>query len=257
MKTRLYLFCLIMIAATALHARSTSKEIAISLSPKICKVINKALASGSIPTPEQVAKDAYCAKLLMEQHAPSGAITIFGSARAKPGMESYDMTREFAKLWTKSYGNEFPIMTGGGPGIMEAGNLGATEAKGKSLAIGSHFLGGQEKPNRYSSYGYMSYSFAQREADLVDYAAAIVVAPGGFGTEWEIFESLSKMQTRKKAPVPLVLLGGKKHWQTLWNRVQHLDQIKTISHADLSLITFADDAQSAVKVIAKHLKKTK
>ncbi|SMF52441.1 LOG family protein [Pseudobacteriovorax antillogorgiicola] len=252
MKTNLYLLSIASTWAFNLQALELRKEVAIKLSPKICHVINKAVPDGVIPTPQQVAKDAYCAANLMAEHAPYGAITIFGSARAKPGMESYDLTREFARQWTTGF-SKYPIMTGGGPGIMEAGNRGAHEAKGKSLAIGSHFAGGQEKPNQFTTHGYMSYSFAQREADLVDYAAAIVVAPGGFGTEWEIFESLSKMQTRKKTPVPIILLGGKKHWQTLLDRVHHLDRIHTISSEDLGLLSVANTPDEAVKIIAAKL----
>lgn len=88
---------------------------------------------GAIPTPQDLATDAFCAERVMRRAAPRGVVTIFGSARAKEDWESYRITREFARLWTKQMGDRYPILTGGGPGIMEAGNRGAQEAGGKSL----------------------------------------------------------------------------------------------------------------------------
>ena len=227
--------------------------IVIKLDPSICQVENVALEPGTIPTAASVAKDAYCAKLLMDTHAPHGAITIFGSARAKPGSETYQITEEFAFQWSKRHGKYHPILTGGGPGIMAAGNEGAARAKAPSLGIGTHFSGGQEKPNEFISAAYMASSFAQREADLVDYAAAIIAAPGGFGTEWEIFESLSKMQTNKKTPVPMILLGKKSYWQPLLDRVAFLKSLGTISPEDSDLFTVQTSASDAVSYLEKAL----
>ncbi len=242
-----------LILLTSLAQAKTDSAILIRLEPSICHIQNPALAEHVIPEAAAVAKDAYCAKQLMSQHAPQGAVTIFGSARAKPGSETYQLTEEFAFQWSKKHGKSFPILTGGGPGIMAAGNEGAARAKAPSLGIGTHFAGGQEKPNPHISAAYMATSFAQREADLVDYAAAIIAAPGGFGTEWEIFESLSKMQTNKKKPVPTILLGKAAYWQTLLDRVAHLKSIGTISPEDSDLFTVKETAAEAVLHLEQRL----
>ena len=159
------------------------------------------------------------------------------------------------KQWSLAHGDEFPIMTGGSGGIMEAGNRGAKEADAKSLYIATYFHGGvEESVNEYVTHGYIAASFAQREADLVDYAAGIICAPGGVGTSWEIFESLSKIQTRKKNPCPVILLGPKEIWQPLIDYMHHLAKIGTISPEDIDLLQLAETPEAAVAILEKHLK---
>lgn len=226
----------------------------IRLAPSDCAVVNEAVPDGQIPDPAAIAKDAFCAKQLMDRHAPQGAVSIFGSARTPEDHEAYKVTREFAFKWTQKHGAEFPVMTGGGRGIMEAGNRGAADAKGTSLSIGTWFTGGLERPNIYTTHGYMAASFSQRETDLIDYAAAVVIAPGGFGTEWEIFESLSKIQTKKKKTVPVVFLGGKKTWSTFLRRVEDMKAVGTISAEDDKLFYIAETTDAAVLHIEKALK---
>ena len=227
----------------------------IHLSPALCKITSTQVADGTVPKPEDVAKDAYCISLLMKTHAPRGAVTIFGSARTSEIQESYKITREFARLWTQEHGSIYPVLTGGGLGIMEAGNRGASDAGGASLSIATAFTGAGEKSNRYSTHSYLSASFSERESALVDYAAAIVVAPGGFGTEWEIYETLSKIQTHKKNAVPVVLLGGKKAWVNLLLRIEDMKVQKTIAPADVDLIFIAESPESAFAKIEKFLLK--
>lgn len=226
----------------------------IKLDPSRCEQPGRQVADGDIPTPEDLALDVYCAEQVIKRNAPNGVVTIFGSARAKEGMTSYDQTRTFANIWTKKMGAKYPILTGGGPGIMEAGNRGAKEAEGKSLYYATYFGSGAEKTNQYTTDGYMFASFSQREADMVDRAAAIVIAPGGVGTEWEIFETLAKIQTKKKANVPVVLLGSKKMWQPLFDRLSYLAKIKTISLDDLDILQVAETPEEAVALIEKGLK---
>jgi uncharacterized protein (TIGR00730 family) len=228
--------------------------VVIRLAPSDCAVTNEVVPDGQIPDPAAIAKDAFCARQLMDLHAPQGAVSIFGSARTPEDQEAYRITREFAFKWTQKHGAVYPILTGGGGGIMEAGNRGAYEAKGKSLSIGTWFSGGLERPNAYTTHGYMAASFSQRETDLIDYAAAVVVAPGGFGTEWEIFESLSKIQTKKKKPAPMVFLGGKNTWSTLLSRIETMKKIGTISPEDVHLFHVAESTDAAVEHIEKALK---
>ena len=235
-------------------SESSFQEEVIKLSPATCKVATPPVPEGAIPSPAVVAKDAYCARQMMRQYAPHGAVTIFGSARTPAGHQNYEITRVFAYKWTEKQGKKYPIMTGGGGGIMEAGNRGAKEAKGESLSIATHFIGkGLERPNSYTTQSYMAGSFSQRETDLVDYSAAIVIAPGGFGTEWEIFESLSKIQTAKKHPVPFVLLGPKSLWTELLVRIEKMRTMGTISPHDVQLIKLAETPDDAVSVISSAL----
>ncbi len=213
------------------------------------------IPNGEVPNPADIERDAKAALEIILRNAPNGVITIFGSARAKEGMTSYDQTREFAKEWSLQHGKEFPIMTGGSHGIMEAGNRGAMEAKAPSLYIATYFKGGVENAvNKYVTDGYIASSFTQRESDLVDYAAGIICAPGGVGTSWEIFESLSKIQTRKKNPCPVILLGSKEIWQPLMDYMHHLAKIGTISPDDIDLIQLAETPAEAITILQKHLK---
>lgn len=226
----------------------------IRLSDQDCATHGSRVAEGAIPTPAELAKDAYCAKLLVEQLAPNGIITIFGSSRTKEDQLAYINTRNFAYQWTREMGHKYPILTGGGGGIMEAGNRGAHEAGGKSLAFSSYFKRvDTENLNRYITDGYIASSFSQREADMVDYAAAVIVAPGGVGTEWEIFETISKIQTRKKNPVPVILLGKQPVWQTLLDRLNYLKQIKTISPKDIDIIQLAETPEIAIAILKQRL----
>ncbi len=252
MYSRKLILSTLLIYATIGFGRVPNSQL-IQLSPAVCERINKPVPDGQIPTPEHVAKDAYCAARMLKAYAPKGAITIFGSARTLETQEPYKITREFAALWTQKAGSKYPIMTGGGRGIMEAGNRGAADVKGLSLSIGTWFTGGLEKPNVYTTHGYMASSFAQREADLVDYAAAVVIAPGGFGTEWEIYESLSKIQTKKKHAVPVILLGGRAAWTHFLTRVEDLKNQGTIHPDDVNLFQIAETPAEAVEMLAKRL----
>lgn len=228
-------------------------ESSIQLNDDTCKTQGRVVPNGEIPTPADLAKDAYCAKKVIDRSAPNGVITIFGSARAKENMQSYINTRVFANKWTKAYGDKYPILTGGGPGIMEAGNRGAKEAGGKSLSFGSYFVKGIEDPNEYVTDGFMFASFSQREADMVDYAAGVIVAPGGVGTSWEIYETLSKIQTRKKNSCPVILLGSREVWKPLLDHMSHLKKLKTISPKDVDLLQLAETPEKAMEILKKSL----
>lgn len=243
-------------ADQTLVGENSADVLSISLDASTATSKGRLLKNGEIPTPQDVARDAFAARLIIERNAPNGVITIFGSARAKEGMVSYDQTRQFAYEWTKRYGDQFPIMTGGGPGIMEAGNRGAKDSGGKSLYFSTYFRGNpEEKANEFCTDGYLGASFAQRESDLVDYAAGVIIAPGGVGTSWEIFETLSKIQTDKKAPCPVILLGSREIWQPLYDYMEHLKRIKTISPEDAGLLQLAETPEEAIRLLAKSIVK--
>jgi hypothetical protein len=142
---------------------------------------------------------------VMPNYLPS--VTIFGSARVKEGNKYYEAARELAfKLSKKG----FSIVTGGGPGIMEAANRGAFEAGGNSIGLNIK-LPKEQKPNKYLTEILNFNYFFSRKVMLVKYATAFVLFPGGFGTLDELTETLTLMQTKKLKPFPVILYGNE-YW---------------------------------------------
>jgi uncharacterized protein (TIGR00730 family) len=142
---------------------------------------------------------------VMPNFQPS--VTIFGSARVKEGSKYYEAARELAfKLSKKG----FSIVTGGGPGIMEAANRGAFEAGGNSIGLNIK-LPKEQKPNKYLTEILNFNYFFARKVMLVKYATAFILFPGGFGTLDEITETLTLIQTKKLKPFPVILYGNE-YW---------------------------------------------
>ncbi|HEV09395.1 MAG TPA: TIGR00730 family Rossman fold protein, partial [Sulfurihydrogenibium azorense] len=147
---------------------------------------------------------------VMPEFSPS--VTVFGSARVKEGNKYYEAARELGyKLAKKG----FTIVTGGGPGIMEAANRGAFEAGGNSIGLNIK-LPKEQKPNPYTNVTLNFNYFFARKVMLVKYATAFVLFPGGYGTLDELFETLTLIQTKKLKPFPLILYD-KEHWDGLLN----------------------------------------
>ena len=240
--------------ASQVAIAATSETVSIQLTPESCDTHGRVLATGDLPTPEDLAKDAYCVDMIMRQYAPRGAITVFGSARPKADHPNYLATVAFAKAWAEgSQASTYPILTGGGPGIMEAANHGAKEGGATSLGLGTYFGAGnspEQSLNGFLTKGFLCASFSQREAEMVDRAAAIVIAPGGLGTEWEVFESLSKVQTKKIRKVPIVMIGGQDDdWATLVQRIERMRAANTISDGDEKLMVIIKDPVKAARYI--------
>jgi uncharacterized protein (TIGR00730 family) len=184
----------------------------------------------------------------MEKLAKIGpCVTIFGSARVKPGHVYYKMADEIAfQLVQHGYG----VITGGGPGIMEAGNRGAKRAKGKSVGL-NIYLPHEQKGNIYIDPDKLitfDYFFV-RKVMFVKYSQGFIVMPGGLGTLDELTEALTLIQTKKIGRFPIVLVG-KKFWKGLlewWKKV--LVSEKMISEEDFELFNLVDTPEEAVKVI--------
>ena len=182
-------------------------------------------------------------------------VSIFGSARTKPEDPYYKLAEEIAFKFTKEgYG----IITGGGPGIMEAANKGANTAGGKSVGLNIH-LPFEQSSNPYidSDKLIMFNYFFVRKLMFIKYAQGFVVLPGGLGTMDEMFESLTLIQTKKIGQFPIVLVGKKFYAGLLdWLKSTMLAE-GNISKEDLSLFTIVDTADEAVKQInnfyAKYL----
>ncbi len=174
-------------------------------------------------------------------------VSIFGSARTLPGHKYYQLAEEIAfKLTKEGYG----IITGGGPGIMEAANKGAKEAGGKSVGLNIELPFEQSSnpyidPDKLITFDY----FFVRKLMFIKYAQGFVVLPGGFGTMDELFEALTLIQTKKIGKFPIVL-AGREYWAGMfeWIKTTLLEE-KMINEADLNLFFLADDAEHAVSHI--------
>ena len=160
----------------------------------------------------------------------------------------YDEARRFAQICTresmKSGGHDFVICTGGGPGVMEAGNRGAADVGGKSVSL-NIVLPHEQSPNQYATpeLCFNFHYFAIRKMHFLMRAKAIVAFPGGFGTMDELFESLTLIQTKRMKPMP-ILLFGREFWQKIVNW-EALAEAGTISSEDLSLFHFVETGEEA------------
>lgn len=174
-------------------------------------------------------------------------VSIFGSARALPGDEVYEKTVEIAKKLAE---NGYHIITGGGPGVMEAGNKGAREGGGKSVGLNIR-LPMEQKPNPYANIQLDFKYFFIRKLMFIKYAQAYIGMPGGFGTFDEIFEAITLIQTKRIKPFPVILVGSH-YWAPLWKTILGtLSANKMISEQDEGLVTILDDPDEVVKTIRR------
>ena len=173
------------------------------------------------------------------------AVSVFGSARTAPGSPEYEQAeRSGAGLAEAGYA----VITGGGPGIMEAANKGAAGANGVSVGLGIE-LPVEQGLNDYVEIGLEFRYFFVRKTMFVKYSQAFVVLPGGFGTLDELFEALTLVQTGKITQFPVVLVGSD-YWSGLLAWFENTLLISgKIAHADPGLIRVADDPQDVVKII--------
>jgi len=174
-------------------------------------------------------------------------VSVFGSARTKPSNPYYKLGVEVGK---KLVGAGFSVITGGGPGIMEAANRGATQAGGNSIGLNIQ-LPFEQKENPYVGHGIEFHYFFCRKVMFVKYSVAFIILPGGFGTMDELFESLTLIQTHRILPFPVVLMG-KDYWRGLvrWLKNTMLEN-GCISPPDPDLIHHTDDPDEAVAIITE------
>lgn len=176
------------------------------------------------------------------------AISIFGSARLPPEHLYYQKTVELAELLSKQ---GFAIISGGGPGVMEAANKGAHLQNQLSIGLNIE-LPMEQKPNPYQNLSLNFRYFFVRKVMFVRYSMGYVCMPGGFGTLDEFFEALTLMQTNKAYPLPLVLFGSD-FWGGLidWLKTKLLEY-GTIAPEDLNLLVVTDDLQEVVNIMVQH-----
>ena len=204
-------------------------------------------------------------ELTLQERGIVSTIVMFGGARIRPGgaqartpamaemSRFYEEARRFGELCgaecVKRGGGEFVLVTGGGPGVMEAGNRGAHEAGAPSIGL-NIVLPHEQAPNAYVTpeLSFNFHYFAIRKMHFLMRAAAITVFPGGFGTLDELFEALTLIQTKRMAPIPILLFG-----EAFWRRIIDFDALVdagTIAEEDLGLLRFvetADDAWAALR----------
>jgi uncharacterized protein (TIGR00730 family) len=175
------------------------------------------------------------------------AVSVFGSARIPEGHPDYQLARAVGRRLGES---GFCVITGGGPGIMEAANRGATDAGGESVGLNIE-LEFEQDPNPYQSLPLQFHYFFTRKVMFVRYANAFVVFPGGFGTLDELFEALLLIQTGKIRHFPVVLMRTA-FWSGLvdWLR-DRLEANALIAPADLELLTTTDDPDEVVGVVKR------
>jgi uncharacterized protein (TIGR00730 family) len=205
-------------------------------------------------------------EMVLNERGIESTVVLFGGARIpEPSRKEtartpelaalsryYDEARRFARLMTEksmaSYGRDFVIATGGGPGVMEAGNRGAADAGGESVGL-NIVLPHEHAPNEYVTPGlcFNFHYFAIRKMHFLMRARAVCVFPGGFGTLDETFEALTLIQTDRMKRIPFLLFG-----EEFWRRIinwQALADAGTISQEDLDLFRFVETAEEAMEMV--------
>lgn len=178
-------------------------------------------------------------------HYPK-SVTIFGSARLKPGSKYYEITRDLAgKIANKGYA----VLTGGGPGIMQAGNQGSKEAVGSAIGFNIE-LPFEQVINPYVTHGVNFHFFFTRKLAMNYSGEVYICMPGGFGTMDEFFQILTLVQTKKVQKVPIVLFGSE-FWAPLveFSRKTLLEEFGTVSKEDFDLFTMTDDIDDVLDIV--------
>lgn len=213
-------------------------------------------------------------EMALTERGINSTVVMFGGARIpEPGGEAwaarnetqkrnleqssiyYEEARKFARLCTdygaKSGHLEYVVVTGGGPGVMEAGNRGAADVGGPSIGL-NIVLPHEQAPNPYVTpeLSFNFHYFAIRKMHFLMRAKAVVIFPGGFGTLDELFETLTLIQTKRMAPIPLILFG-EKFWRSVVN-FEFLADFGTIAPEDMELLHFAETADDAWKIISAY-----
>lgn len=234
-----------------------------------------------------VVRDIYCSDLFKTNKYPRGFITIYGSSRIKEDNpicdeknrncdkvvkaendKIYKQIWSFAYQWTQRYGSRYPIMTGAGPGLMEAGSKGAKEAGGSSIGYTTYydrnssndsenFYGGDATKafNKYITDGLIFSSVTVRESEMIKHSSAIVIAPGGTGTEWEIFQILETIKSNQLDEVPIFIFGNRKmHWKSFDNRLKDMVKRRTIKGDEVAhLVEYASNVDDLINRLSEKL----
>ena len=178
------------------------------------------------------------------------AVTVFGSARFKPGEPYYELARQTGNVFAKA---GFTVLTGGGPGAMEAANRGAHEAGGATYGL-NIILPHEQQPNPYVDDSFEFNYFFVRKVMLVKYSCAYIVVPGGLGTLDELFEAATLIQCKKIGPFPLILVGGK-FWKGLRDFISYMASQGVFSPKEVGFSRIVETPEEAVQLVLKSLPK--
>jgi predicted Rossmann-fold nucleotide-binding protein len=216
-------------------------------------------------TVADMARDLYCGEQFKQQNFPRGFVTVFGSSRigeqntlGTPEVNAandavYRQIRNFAFEWSRRYGNEYPILSGAGPGLMEAAARGASEAGARSIGYTTYYdpadssdparpYGGDAARalRKYDGAdiitdGLIFSSVAMRETLMILHSAAIVIGPGGTGTDWETFQLLEEVKSRQLRCVPIYLVGNAGiYWQSFMDRLDDMVRRGTVGAGEVT-----------------------
>lgn len=180
-------------------------------------------------------------------HFVGPCVTVFGSARFREDHPNYELARKIGRRLGE-FG--FTVMTGGGPGLMEAANRGARDVGARSVGC-NITLPEEQQPNAYLDHWLTVRYFFVRKLMLIKYSYAFIVMPGGFGTMDELFESLELLQNKKILDFPLVLIG-RDYWQPLVRLFREMLEAGTIDQSDLELLLLTDSVEEAMEHIRTH-----
>ena len=196
------------------------------------------------------------AEMVTGMEALSGlpdAVTVFGTARCKPQEDLYRIARNMGKRFAQE---GYAVITGGGPGVMEAVNRGASEAGGISVGL-NIMLPTEQEPNKYSNLKLMFRYFFIRKVMFVKYTGALVVLPGGLGTMDELFESLTLKQTGKMQKYPIILYDSS-YWGGLvtWIRERMVKE-GFLTEKEMDLLTVMDDPEEIIAAVHRYSQEQK
>jgi uncharacterized protein (TIGR00730 family) len=174
------------------------------------------------------------------------AVAVFGSARVERGSDDYRQAEEMGRALARA---GYPVITGGGPGHMEAANKGAKEAGGQSVGIAIE-LPFEDRPNEYLTVTLSFRYFFVRKVMFVKYSQAFVILPGGFGTLDELFEAVTLVQTRKVKPFPIILVGDDGYWDGLLNWLRDTVMARgRVSAPEFTILRRAKDADEVLAIL--------
>ena len=176
-------------------------------------------------------------------------VAIFGSARSAPGSEDYESARAMGFALAQE---GYDVITGGGPGDMEAANRGAQEGNGNSIGLAIQ-LPHESKPNPYLTHTVTFKYFFVRKVMFVKHSRAFVVMPGGFGTLDELFEAVTLVQTRKIEPFPIILAGNRSHWQGLLDWIENsLVARGKVGASEARILQMAETPQAVLEILKRN-----
>ena len=285
--------CLLLAAAALLSACATPTERTAAASCPVAATVPNALYIGpylgveNALKPEDLARDFACSDAVKARLFPRGYVTVFGSSRisennascdpaaadcasqAKPQNDAiYAAVRSFARQWSARHGRSVPIMTGAGPGLMEAANRGAAEGGAPSVGYTTYYdrpanatpqrpYGGDPTKafNPHVSHGLIFSSVVAREAAMIKHSAAMVITPGGTGTEWEIYQILETVKSRQVLPVPVYFLGDRAtYWKALDARLDDMVRRRTVRREELAFLRFVATPEELVAALRVDLR---